>query len=144
MIEAIKIIQDKLIKPRMQELNITNYQISKETGISNSTLSRWFDGSQDIGLSRFLDILRVLKINPQYEFKDDKPSKYSVEKSGNHDFDWIAVDTKYYVTIQWKQGRFNESQKVHVIDQSLFDPKDAATIVNGIADWLVINHPDKL
>lgn len=144
MIEAIKIIQDQLIKPRMNELGITNYQISKETGISNSTLSRWFDGSQDIGLSRFLDILRVLKINPQYGFRDDKSSKYSVEKSGDTQYDWIAVDLKYYMTIQWKQGSFDDSQKVTVIDQSLFDPKDAATIINGITAWLVINHKEKL
>lgn len=60
--QAIRVIQTKMIKPRMKELGITQYRLAKLTGIGESTLSEWFSGKHDISLSKFIQILTALEI----------------------------------------------------------------------------------
>lgn len=68
--QEILIIQTKLIKPRMEELGFTAYTLAKKTRISESTLSKWFAGKQEISLVKFLLILGALDINPYFFTKE--------------------------------------------------------------------------
>lgn len=54
----------------MSELDISAYRLSKETGISESKLSLWFAGKQDITLGLFLKVVKVLKL--RIEIKKEK------------------------------------------------------------------------
>jgi transcriptional regulator with XRE-family HTH domain len=51
----------KRIKNKMKELKISAYQLSKDTGINQSNLSRFFNGA-DLYLSNYLKILEYLGI----------------------------------------------------------------------------------
>ena len=70
--KASEILIRELIAPRMQQLGITAYQLAKSSGISESKLSLWINGKQDIGLGLFFDVLYVLKLNPLFETKDEE------------------------------------------------------------------------
>lgn len=55
-------ILDDIILPRMKELNLTPYQLSKETGITEGKLSLWINDKQDITWGMLHKICKVLKI----------------------------------------------------------------------------------
>lgn len=47
-------------KALMQEYSISAYRLSKMTGLSESTLSRWFAGKTDIKMSNYEKIEKAL------------------------------------------------------------------------------------
>lgn len=59
--EAKEIIQ--VMKERMNSLKITNYDISKSSGISQSSLSRYFNFKSDMTLSVMLKIFKALELD---------------------------------------------------------------------------------
>lgn len=63
---AIKIIIQKLIIPRMEERGVKVADLSRTTGISKQSLGRFINMTQDITLSKFIQILTALEINPQF------------------------------------------------------------------------------
>lgn len=67
---AIDIIQKELIRPRMEELGISIYRLAELTNINRSHLGRWLKGNQDITLTKFIDILYALGINPEFVLKE--------------------------------------------------------------------------
>lgn len=48
---------------RAKTLNLTNYKLSKETGISQSTISRYFNGEVKFSLASFLKLCKALKLS---------------------------------------------------------------------------------
>lgn len=52
-----------IIKDRLIELNMSQYQLAKATGISAATISRWLAGKHaSIELKRFKKILKALDL----------------------------------------------------------------------------------
>lgn len=74
---AIQIIIAKMILPRMQEKQISVYALAKLTGISRATLGRWLKGTNEITLSKFIDILTALEINPHFVTKEGDDLEYN-------------------------------------------------------------------
>ena len=75
---AVKIIIAKLIIPRMEEKGLKVSELSRMTGISNQTLHRWMTGEQNITLTKFIEILTALELNPLFIPKelDNKDYNY--------------------------------------------------------------------
>ena len=48
---------------RAKTLKFTNYKLSKETGISQSTISRYFNGEVKLSLTSFLKLCKALKLS---------------------------------------------------------------------------------
>ncbi len=48
---------------RANTLKFTNYKLYKETGISQSTISRYFNGETKLSLIAFLKLCKALKIS---------------------------------------------------------------------------------
>ena len=67
-----------IIHPRMKELGITKYRISKLTGIAESNIGRWLKGDQDITLEKFKLILVALGIEDRYELIEGFEKEYWV------------------------------------------------------------------
>lgn len=73
---GIQIIKAKVIRHRMDELGMTAYMLAKKSGVSESTISKWFAGKHDITLEKFLMILGALDINPYFVEIDDTKFNY--------------------------------------------------------------------
>lgn len=83
-IKTSEILIRELIVPRMQQLGITAYQLAKSSGVSESKLSYWINGKQDIGLGLFFEVLYALKLNPLFETKDEEiKQEYTYERFEN-------------------------------------------------------------
>ncbi len=54
--------QKQIITNKMAVLGISKYRLSILTGISQATLSQWFNGKIDISASKFVAILQALGI----------------------------------------------------------------------------------
>ena len=52
------------IMERMNEMGVSAYWLARETGLAESTLSRFFHEQADIGLTNFLKICGALKLRP--------------------------------------------------------------------------------
>lgn len=68
-IRGQQIIIEKMIRTRMLEKKMTAYSLSKHSGISEATLSRWLSGQQNITLTVFLAICGALDIT-YFEVKE--------------------------------------------------------------------------
>jgi len=68
----------KLFKDRMEELSITNYKLSKLTGISRSTIGDYFSKKNEMSFKNQLKICAALEINPYWIPKelDDNQMQY--------------------------------------------------------------------
>lgn len=74
---AIQIIKVKLVIPRMAELDFSQSKLAKASGISQSQISDWLSGKSEITLSKFIDILTVLEINPVFVPKELDKNDYN-------------------------------------------------------------------
>ena len=54
-------IKDLIIK-KMQKFDITTYRLAKDTGITESTLSKYFNGKHTLGLDKIIIITKELGI----------------------------------------------------------------------------------
>ncbi|UBZ08105.1 helix-turn-helix domain-containing protein [Salegentibacter mishustinae] len=51
------------LRARMRELKITNYRLHKLSGVSESSISRYFSNESDMSLQNFLKIIEALDLN---------------------------------------------------------------------------------
>lgn len=67
--------------------------------------------------------------------------KYLLQKSAEKPQWWILTDTGLGIVLQFKEGEFNESQKVTFLnDIKRPDPLKIARAVRYMGDWLYENH----
>lgn len=60
-------------------------------------------------------------------------------------FGWVLTDTEHGVVVTFEEGRFNDTQKVTVLeDVSKPSPIEFARIMGEMADWAIKYHSDKL
>ena len=60
-------------------------------------------------------------------------------------FGWVLTDTEHGIVVTFEEGRFNDTQKVTVLeDVSKPSPIEFARIMGKMADWAIKYHSDKL
>ena len=58
---------------------------------------------------------------------------------------WVLTDTEHGIVVTFEEGRFNDTQKVTVLeDVSKPSPVEFARIMGEMADWALKHHPGKL
>lgn len=67
-------------------------------------------------------------------------SKYLLQPSTVKGW-WVATDTESGVVVKFREGAYNESQQVTLLDDHT-DPIQIAKWVNGIAAWLAAEYYD--
>lgn len=71
--------------------------------------------------------------------------KYILQKSTAKPNGWVLTDTEHGIVVTFEEGRFNDTQKVTVLeDVSKPSPTDLARIMGELSDWVLKHHPDKL
>ena len=65
---------------------------------------------------------------------------------GNTPGEWICTDLDYNIVCTWREGAFNQSQKMTELDNETVDlgVDKLATIVREMSDWLLEHHRDLL
>ncbi len=73
---------------------------------------------------------------------------YKLDKSKSDPNSWVITNPKSGVVIRFKEGEFNETQKVTVLDDVSKNANpfqlaaSMARDVREMTDWLVKNHPE--
>ena len=57
---------------------------------------------------------------------------------------YVVTDKKDLVVVIFEKGRFNETQRITRLDDTLPDPLTAASGLRAIADYLKVYHPEVL
>lgn len=57
---------------------------------------------------------------------------------------YVVTDKKDMVVVIFEKGRFNETQRITRLDDTLPDPLTAASGLRAIADYLKVYHPEVL
>lgn len=143
--EAINIIITQLIRPRMDELGLSERQLAIASGISQSQVNAWLTGKSDITLTKFFMILRTLRISPQYSTGDTAEAadtQFQVEAAGRDT--WRCVDVTHGFFVTWKAGLFNDTSKVKCYQDQPQDVAHIARLMRMMGDWLFLHHPEKL
>lgn len=69
---------------------------------------------------------------------------YIIQPSRENPSVWILTDTENGVCISFEDGRFNETQRVTVLDDVPVPSADELSrIMRGMGDWAVRHHGDK-
>lgn len=68
--------------------------------------------------------------------------RYVLQKSDNNPDGWVLTDTHNMIVVSFKQGQFNETQKVTMLNDVCLDVMTLARIMREIGAWLVLNHRD--
>lgn len=71
-------------------------------------------------------------------------NKYKLEKSKEQQGWWVVTDTINMIVVKFQEGKFNETQKVTLLNGNEVSSMDYAMkqvkALREMADWLVKNH----
>ena len=70
-------------------------------------------------------------------------SKYILQKSTQPN-KWVLTDTENGVVITFEQGKFNDTQKVTLLENTNKTAEELAKILKEMGEWVVEHHSDKL
>lgn len=71
-------------------------------------------------------------------------TRYDFQPSKEREDWYVVTDKKDMVVVIFEKGKFNETQRITRLDDTLPDPLTAASGLKAIADYLRIYHPEVL
>ena len=71
-------------------------------------------------------------------------TRYDFQPSKEREGWYVVTDKKELVVVIFEKGKFNETQRITRLDDTLPDPLTAASGLKAIADYLRIYHPEVL
>ena len=71
-------------------------------------------------------------------------TRYDFQPSKEWEGWYVVTDKKDMVVVIFEKGKFNETQRITRLDDTLPDPLTAASGLKAIADYLRIYHPEVL
>lgn len=71
-------------------------------------------------------------------------TRYDFQPSKEREGWYVVADKKDLVVVIFEKGRFNETQRITRLDDTLPDPLTAASGLRAIADYLKVYHPEVL
>ena len=71
-------------------------------------------------------------------------TRYDFQPSKEREGWYVVTDKKDMVVVIFEKGKFNETQRITRLDDTLPDPLTAASGLKAIADYLQIHHPEVL
>lgn len=71
-------------------------------------------------------------------------TRYDFQPSKEREDWYVVTDKKDMVVVIFEKGKFNETQHITRLDDTLPDPLTAASGLKAIADYLRIYHPEVL
>lgn len=71
-------------------------------------------------------------------------TRYDFRPSQEREGWYVVTDKKDLVVVIFEKGRFNETQHITRLDDTLPDPLTAASGLRAIADYLKVYHPEVL
>ena len=71
-------------------------------------------------------------------------TRYDFQPSKEREDWYVVTDKKDLVVVIFEKGRFNETQRITRLDDTLPDPLTAASGLKAIADYLHLYHPEVL
>ena len=69
-------------------------------------------------------------------------NKYILQKS-KHPNKWVLTDTENGVVITFEKGKFNETQKVTMLDDTRLTANELAKVMRELGEWAVRHHGSK-
>lgn len=69
-------------------------------------------------------------------------NKYIIQKS-THLFGWVLTDRENGVVITFKDGAFNSTQKVTMLDDTHLTANELAKVMRELGEWAVKYHSSK-
>lgn len=71
-------------------------------------------------------------------------NKYLLQPSSTRPNGWVLTDTEHGIVLTFEDGRFNDTQKVTVLDDMPNpSPADLARIMSKMGDWAARHHGSK-
>ena len=71
-------------------------------------------------------------------------TRYDFQPSKEREGWYVVTDKKDMVVVIFEKGKFNETQRITRLDDTLPDPLTASSGLKAIADYLHIYHPEVL
>ena len=71
-------------------------------------------------------------------------NKYIIQKSDTQTKSWVLTDTENGVVITFENGKFNDTQKVTLLENTNKTAEELAKILKEMGEWAVKHHADKL
>lgn len=96
----------------------------------------------------FRNGLKILSIHTELEQANTSiqvdATRYDFRPSQEREDWYVVTDKKDLVVVIFEKGRFNETQRITRLDDTLPDPLTAASGLRAIADYLKVYHPEVL
>lgn len=83
---------------------------------------------------------QVVAIDCTIDPDAEKPANYMLQPSSEQGW-WVATDITNGVVVRFKQGAYNDTAKVTLLDD-VRDVLAAAGEIRRLADWLATEHPE--
>lgn len=69
-------------------------------------------------------------------------NKYIIQQS-THPNKWVLTDTTNKIVVTFENGKFNETQKVTLLDDTHLTANELAKVMRELAEWAVRHHGSK-
>lgn len=67
-----------------------------------------------------------------------------IQQSSTQPNSWVLTDTENGVVITFENGKFNDTQKVTLLEDANKTAEELAKILKEMGEWAVKHHSDKL
>jgi hypothetical protein len=69
--------------------------------------------------------------------------KYTIQESKEPGW-WVVTDTENLVVLKFQEHKFNETQKVTMLEDCHLSALQLARIMREMSDWVAAHHIDKV
>jgi hypothetical protein len=70
-------------------------------------------------------------------------NKYIIQQSNTQPNKWVLTDKENGVIITFEDGKFNETQKVTLLDDTRLTANELAKVMREMGEWVVKYHSSK-
>lgn len=69
--------------------------------------------------------------------------KYIIQQSSTHPNKWVLADTTNKIVVTFEDGKFNETQKITLLDDTHLTANELAKVMRELGEWAVRHHGSK-
>ena len=70
-------------------------------------------------------------------------NRYIIQQSSTHPNKWVLTDKRNNIVVTFEDGKFNETQKVTMLDDTQLTANELAKVMRELGEWAVKYHSSK-
>ena len=131
-----------LFREMRKERGLTQSEVAEFCCVTFQTINKVENGAFPYSVDLFLKLSLILEFKIEIAEKDRGREDRFILKEGKNPHTYALTDTDNKIVCLFDEGKFNETQKFSILEDSIIPINRIATILREMSDWLLNNRPD--